>query len=264
MSGAVLKHLKAVARGAKTRPDNTVLVHSCSILRDVVAFGGRLRTVCVGPRFPFAATPSTLSHLLGRSHDYGDVAIVQLDEHAYSVVSGVEQAAPGEVTAEVWRPPPFNGGLSELVRPADRGLLILDNVADPGNVGVLFRTAVCLGWRVARIGGCDPLNPKAVRAGRGVQLYTPFCNTSWSDLSTPRPGWSLFAGDLTGDPLGDVAAACRLPVVVVGNEARGVQAPRSAPLNRVRVDMAPDSPGSLNVAVAAGIVLNHFNSVLSR
>lgn len=42
-------------------------------------------------------------------------------------------------------------------------------VADPGNVGSLLRSAVSFGFNTAFFtGGCDPYNDKALRASKGA------------------------------------------------------------------------------------------------
>lgn len=54
-----------------------------------------------------------------------------------------------------------------------RPVLILDQIQDPGNVGTLLRTAAFFGWSAVSIGGCDPFNEKAIRAGTGAQFKIP-------------------------------------------------------------------------------------------
>ncbi|MCJ7780307.1 MAG: hypothetical protein MUQ27_05730, partial [Acidimicrobiia bacterium] len=48
-----------------------------------------------------------------------------------------------------------------------RRTVVLVEIADPGNLGTLIRSAAALGWQVALLGGADPWSPKVLRAGAG-------------------------------------------------------------------------------------------------
>lgn len=141
------------------------------------------------------------------------------------------------------------------------GLLVLDRVGDPGNVGTLIRTATALGVGVVSIGGADPFGPKAVRASAG-SCYQATIHRA--DDAAPlraslrgdgRPVLGLAAdGEV---PL--AAAAAELPacgvVLVVGSEPSGLSAPMAAAVDRhVRIPMAAGIE-SLNVAAAGAIAL---------
>ena len=54
-------------------------------------------------------------------------------------------------------------------------LLVLVGLADPGNVGTLFRSAEAFGAAgLCLVGGVDPYNPKLVRAAAGSAFRIPF------------------------------------------------------------------------------------------
>ena len=60
------------------------------------------------------------------------------------------------------------------------GMLLLDGIQDPGNVGTILRTADALGVPVALLEGCaDPYNHKTVRASMGAVFRTPVVTTTW-------------------------------------------------------------------------------------
>jgi TrmH family RNA methyltransferase len=142
-------------------------------------------------------------------------------------------------------------------------LLVLDGVQDPGNVGTMLRTALGLGAAgvVALKGTADLTNPKVIRGGMGATFRLPAVPAApeelvaWARLQRAEI-WVAAAG---GD------AASRLPprsaqrppiLLVVGNEGAGVGPILEAAADRhVGIRLAAGVE-SLNVAVAAGILLH--------
>jgi RNA methyltransferase, TrmH family len=147
----------------------------------------------------------------------------------------------------------------DAVEPADGlRLLVLDAVQDPGNVGTILRTAAALGATatVALPGTVDLWNAKVVRSAMGALFHHVCLSATWADVDAfrQRSGLALWVADAGGTPLGGAPAPTRLGLVV-GNEGAGV-----SPDARARADhlvALPLAPlvESLNVAVAAGILL---------
>jgi len=150
-------------------------------------------------------------------------------------------------------------------------ILILDDIADPGNLGTLLRTAdwfaIPTVWVSER--SADVLNPKVLRGGMGAHFHIP--NLWQGDLSDfaqklPASGITLLGAVLDGRPLSQVSLAGEAWALVVGSEAHGL-----SPFWRERLDEAVTIPGtgqalrlgsgqaeSLNAAVAAGIILHYL------
>lgn len=143
-------------------------------------------------------------------------------------------------------------------------LLALEGIANPDNVGGLFRTALALG-----AGGilldpttADPLYRKAVRTSMGATLRVPYRRgDAWpGELHELRSrGFRVIALTPAADamPLGAFRLDGGTPaVVLVGSEGTGLSTnAMSAADVRVRIPVDPRAD-SLNVVVAAGIVLN--------
>ena len=138
------------------------------------------------------------------------------------------------------------------------GMLLLDGIQDPGNIGTILRTANALGITVALLEGCaDPYSHKVVRASMGAVFRTPVQMTTWeaakaacAEKNIPIGVTALTdtAKDLREAPLENMA-------VVIGSEGRGV---RQEVLNSVENALIiPMEPGceSLNAAIAAAIVM---------
>lgn len=144
--------------------------------------------------------------------------------------------------------------------PAPHRVLVLDAVQDPGNVGTILRTAAALGVDVtiALPGTVDVWNAKVVRSAMGAVFSHPVVSMAWDEAAR----WlrerevPLWAADAAGAPVSRVAAdpPARL-ALVVANEGAGVSPPVAAVAERlVAIPMVPGAE-SLNVAVAAGILL---------
>jgi TrmH family RNA methyltransferase len=127
-------------------------------------------------------------------------------------------------------------------------VLALWQVADPGNVGTLLRTADAFGASVALSPGCaDPVGPKAVRASAGAVFRVPL--VPWEDLPHRRValvahgGRSLGGADLT-PPL----------VFLLGAEREGLPPELVSDCYEATIPL-PGGAESLNVAAAGAIAL---------
>jgi TrmH family RNA methyltransferase len=161
-------------------------------------------------------------------------------------------------------------GVICVLRPAARELpdipidessvvVILDAVQDPGNVGTIIRTALAFGAAgvIALPGTAEWTNPKTLRATMGAAFRLPVVAApeeavaAW--LSQRRA--TVVATDVAGQPF-DPAAWPRPIALVLGNEGAGARsALAAAAQHRVTIPVAPGVE-SLNVAVAAGILLH--------
>jgi RNA methyltransferase, TrmH family len=125
--------------------------------------------------------------------------------------------------------------------------LALWRVADPGNVGTLFRSADAFGASIALSPGCaDPTGPKALRASMGALFRVPladFDEPSGTRVAlVPRAGTPLSELELDGDV-----------VFVLGAERDGLP-PEVLARCDARASI-PQSGESLNVAMAGTIAL---------
>ncbi len=136
--------------------------------------------------------------------------------------------------------------------------LVLDGVQDPGNVGTLLRTAAALGVDATLVlpGTVDPWNAKVVRSAVGIQFrhHTSSCTEAELSSFLGRHHVALWGADAAGAPVDTLTPPERV-AIVVGNEGAGLKpSVRDACTGLVALPMAPGVE-SLNVAVAAGIIL---------
>jgi TrmH family RNA methyltransferase len=137
-------------------------------------------------------------------------------------------------------------------------VLVLDAVQDPGNVGTLLRTAFALGAAGAVLlrGSADLTNPKVMRAAMGASFRLPTAAVDAVEfVAWCRHGdVQVWASAADGAPLTRAALPDRL-ALVVGNEGAGVRPElRELAVRQVSIPLARGAE-SLNVAVAAGILL---------
>jgi len=188
------------------------------------------------------------------------VKVEQVEPVAFG--SAAETDSPQGVIAIAVIP---DRSLSALAENWKGVLLVLDAVQDPGNVGTIVRTAAALGAAatVALPGTVDLWNAKVVRSGMGAHFRHPVFSSTWSELDTfrARAGLALFAADAGGEAVSAVlpVSAARIGLIV-GNEGAGLSPDARARADRtIALPLARDSE-SLNVAVAAGILLYTLTS----
>jgi TrmH family RNA methyltransferase len=137
-------------------------------------------------------------------------------------------------------------------------ILVLDAVQDPGNVGTLLRTAAGLGVTatVALPGTVDLWNAKVVRSAMGAHFVHPAFHSTWDGLRQflDQSGIPLWGADMHGVPASRSAAPKRL-AIAVGNDGSGLSAEMRAAAHQLVALPLATGVESLNVAVAAGILL---------
>ena len=137
-------------------------------------------------------------------------------------------------------------------------LLVLDAVQDPGNVGTILRTASALGAdaTVALPGTVDIWNAKVIRGAMGASFHHLCFQATLADLGEflDREGVALWGADASGMSVADAAPPMKL-ALAVGNEGAGLSSTvRERATQMVSLPISA-SVESLNVAVAAGILL---------
>jgi len=136
-------------------------------------------------------------------------------------------------------------------------VLVLDGVADPGNLGTLLRTALALGWEGAYLlqNCCDPYNDKALRAAMGATFRLPLRMGTASTLQqlAEEEDWRCWVADLKGESPESVPTQQKI-ALILGSEAHGVSEACRRLGRAVAIPM-PGSMESLNVSTAGAILL---------
>jgi TrmH family RNA methyltransferase len=148
--------------------------------------------------------------------------------------------------------------LSELPS-ATVGWVALVEVADPGNLGTVLRTADGAGFSGVILVGTttDPFDPAAVRASMGALFSQPIVRTDWRNLLAwcRQRQITLVGSSDRGACDYRTAPYSRPLVLVLGSERHGLSDEQLADCDLVvRIPMRGRSD-SLNLAVAAGILM---------
>lgn len=139
-----------------------------------------------------------------------------------------------------------------------KGMLLLDGIQDPGNLGTILRTADAFDIPVCLLEGCaDPFSHKVVRASMGAVFRTRVQRSTWEQVRTlcaengipiAVTALSERAQDIRTAKLADMA-------VVIGSEGQGVRTEvRASTDAELIIPMNPHCE-SLNAAVAATVVM---------
>lgn len=172
-------------------------------------------------------------------------------EHVLKAMS--DTGTPQRVLAVLPRPEPARPEAPSLA-------LVLDRIADPGNMGTMLRTARAAAVEVVfLLLGVDPYNPKVVRAAAGAHFHLPLIQRSSEALAELGAGLPIWISDAHAGERYDCVDWRPPAALVIGSEAHGHQ-PRLDKLatGRVRIPMQGQTE-SLNAAVAAAVILFEIN-----
>jgi len=235
--------LKELRRRIRRRAPGEVVVDGRRLAADLLRWHVAIVELYLTPEVAAAPEAMALIGAAGR--------VFELEAEVLESVAPTK--APQGVLAVVEEPawPPW---------PARRGVALwLDAVQDPGNLGAIVRAAAGLGAAALLLGpgSADPFAPAAVRGSAGAVLRVPVEREVTVQRAVRRVregGGEVWASGAGGE--GPDTATPREPLLLMlGAEGRGV-APEAVALADRTVGI-PLARGveSLNVAVAAGILL---------
>lgn len=139
-------------------------------------------------------------------------------------------------------------------------LLILEDTADPGNLGTIMRTAEAAGVTgvIMGRGTVDIFNPKAVRSTMGSIFRLPFIyveDVRETIRELKKYGISFYAAHLKGKQSYKDVKYSDKAGILIGNEARGLS-PETAELADIYIIIPMQGKvESLNAAVAAALMM---------
>jgi len=140
----------------------------------------------------------------------------------------------------------------------EAGMLLLDGIQDPGNIGTILRTADALEVPVVLLEGCaDPYSHKVVRSSMGAVFRTDVIQSTWAEVHAACKAAGIpVAVTALSDRAKDIREADLTKMaVVIGSEGRGV---RNEILEKADHELIiPMNPRceSLNAGIAAAICM---------
>ena len=230
------------------------MLEGVRLVEEALAAGLEFQGVLVSPDLARTARGQALMAELA-SHA---IAVDEVGARTFGQLAGTEtpQGILAVVAPRVWTP-------ADVSAAPGGAVLVVDGVQDPGNLGTLIRTAHALGAAATVLlrGTADPMNAKALRAAMGATFrhpVLPLDDAPFIKWARDR-GLTLWAAAVDGVPLARALDTSNrgkeLIAVIVGNEGAGIRPQLNAiAAQRVAIPLAHGAE-SLNVAVAAGILL---------
>ena len=146
----------------------------------------------------------------------------------------------------------------------EKGMLLLDGIQDPGNLGTILRTADAWNVPVALLEGCaDPFSHKVVRSSMGAVFRTPVTVTDWQTAkeSCARAGIPVAVTALNHRAEDIRKAEVAAMAVVIGSEGQGVRREILESAGHCLIIPMNDHCESLNAAIAAATVMWQMGKV---
>lgn len=261
---ARVRELAKLSRARVRREQGRHLVEGPNAVREALlagvveevflAPGATLPVTVDGPAGPRTTSTGTPSAAGGPGTSTTGAVVTHV---SHEVLDRLADATTPQGVVAVARTP-----RSQLADVVGRGLLVvLDELADPGNAGTILRTADAAGASglVLTSGSVDPYAPKTVRAAAGSTYHLPVvehvgltevvaaCRDAGQRILGLDGGGELSVFDLER-PDGSLA-------LVLGNEAHGLSEASIATLDGAVAVPIHGRAESLNVAAAAAIAL---------
>lgn len=185
---------------------------------------------------------------------------VALEEVSAEVMQACSdtQTPQGLLLEVAWRPGSLPAGASLV--------LVLDRVADPGNVGTLLRSAAAAGADAAVLaaGTADAFSPKVLRSGMGAQFRLPVLDLDWTQIAEllKQQGLYAFIAEANLGKAFDQVDLTQKLAFIIGAEAQGPSPEaRALVAEPIHIPM-PGLIESLNAATAGSLLL--FEAVRQR
>ena len=245
-----IKYAKKLLTSASFRKkEKSFLLEGVRLCDDALKSGVKFRTVFFTKKV-MEKFPESLSLLVENSENSFETT-----QEIISIISDTD--TPQGVVCVCDMPPLWmgNGMYSDK-------LVMLENIQNPSNLGSIFRTCDALGIQNVVISGdsCDIYNPKVLRGSMGatIRLSINVCEDFRGFISELiENGYKVYATVPTNDAktLGTDNLFGKKCAVVFGNEGSGIMDETiNLCTDKLTIPMTENAE-SLNVSVAAGIVI---------
>ena len=248
LSRAELKRLRALKSRKGRAESGLFLAEGVRLVEDLLHTGIVPQMALVAPSLEDSPRGAALARTLRAR-----ARTVEVTERELAELAGTDTPQGVAVAAEIPR-----RRLRDVLLPDRALVLVLDGVQDPGNFGTVVRSAAA--FDVACVltlpGTVDAWNPKSVRAAMGSSLRVPIVDVGVPDAIEwlRDSGCRILGADAAGVSAEEIDRAPRT-ALVLGNEGAGLSDAIRAALDAVVAVPIRGDVDSLNVGVAAGILL---------
>lgn len=152
----------------------------------------------------------------------------------------------------------FIAEMKEIEVKEPHKILYLDEITDPGNMGTIIRTALAFSYDlIVTSEKCVSIyNEKVINSSKGAIFSMPIKRGKLSDYKSTH---KIIVSTLSDKSIS--VDEIKVPndfVLVLGNESRGVNK-ENISLSDIQVKIPISNIDSLNVSVAAGILMNKIH-----
>lgn len=249
LANPTIKALRAL-RQRKTRDEQgRYLIEGIRLVAEAIQCRAPLDMLIVAPEL----LTSAFAHELVDNYAGSGGKVLTVSAEVFTSLAGKEHPQGIAAVGRIQYTP-----LAELP-VANVGWVALVEVADPGNLGTVLRTADGAGFSGVILVGAttDPFDPAAVRASMGALFSQTVTRASWAELiAWCRARQITLVGSSDRGASDYRTTPYRQPLVLaLGSERQGLSAEQLTDCDLVaRIPMRGRSD-SLNLAVAAGVLM---------
>ncbi|MEC9488802.1 MAG: RNA methyltransferase [Halanaerobium sp.] len=250
MQNDKIKYLRSLFKKKYRRQEGKIVLEGARLIEEALQAEANLEDIFISPE----AALTEESYILAAAREAG-INIHQVEDELLAKICETEN--PQGILATALMP---GRPVSSLNVVSDGRYLALDRVQDPGNLGTIVRTAAGAGYTAIIIikGTVDPFNTKAIRASMGgifrIPLYSGTEEEAVKQLK--GAGARIYVSDIREGAHNYFQVGFQQPfALVMGNEANGVSGYLLEEADTVVKIPQPGGIESLNVAIAAGILL---------
>ncbi len=239
---------KLISSSAERKSEGLFVLEGVRLCNDAAFNGYSIETLILSDDFVDLAKIDTLYNVSKRR--------VRLNLSLFKSIC--DTVNPQGVLCVVKIPDTVYSGVKSI---NDGKYIMLENTADPSNLGAIARTAEALGISgiVMSSGSTDPFSPKAQRSGMGALLRLPIfiSKNILDDLNSLKSkGFSIYASVVSGEAESlSLVDFAKNSVVLIGNEANGLTEETIELCDRKVTIKMTGRAESLNAAAAAAIFM---------
>lgn len=253
ITSRVNPRIKEFMQLAKKSQDSRVLAEGVHLLKEALRSGIEIETVLLVPRRANAEVEEVIELVKQKG-----IEIVEMSEDCYKKIS---QLKSSETVAMVYKEVHLEAG---SLFAGNKKIVVLENIQDPGNAGAMVRIAEATGMQgCVFIGGASISNGKFLRASMGAAFRVPCVKVEIGEFVdyVRNNSFRLLVTELNDQATPFMQADYNVLEggigICFGSEGQGVSEKLLEVAGSVIYIPMSGAVESLNVAVAAGIVLYH-------
>ena len=244
MTNNEIKRIQSLERGKSRREYGQFLIEGKRLVQSALEWGAGLDLIYFTDPFRRENT-KWIQSIESSGVSYENIPAKQLEKISFT-------KSPSGIVAVCNLPEQQQPNLNQ------NRWLYLDRIADPGNMGTLFRSAAWFGFtHISLSPDCvDPFTPKVVRAGMGAHFGLSIHSNI--ELNIFPDSHTLIGADHRGNNMSDFKSPENF-VLILGSEAHGLSKDIQSIIDQTISIEKTGFGESLNVAVAGAILMEKLS-----